>query len=97
MPKQKDICWIIFKSNWDMQAILERARKERVDFIIHAGDLCEGPSDVMEVIDLYNGCEIPTYPCLGNHETDTTSYEETLRLYHMEDGHYYFGRNHDHH
>jgi len=77
----------------DMQFILERAQKEQVDFIIHAGDFCEGPSTVTEVVGLYHDCKIPTYHCLGNHETDLTSYEETLRLYHMEDGHYYFDNN----
>ena len=77
----------------DMEVIYERAKWENVDFIIHAGDFCAGPSTVPDFVERYNNFEIPTYHCLGNHETDFTSYEETLRLYNMEDGHYFFDNN----
>ncbi len=59
-------------------------------FMLHAGDLCSGPSlrpDLMEALD--NG-PIPTYHCLGNHDTDKTAYEEVLKIYHMPNGHYHF-------
>ena len=77
----------------DMEVIYERAKRENVDFIIHAGDFCAGPSKVPDFVERYNNFEIPTYHCLGNHETDFTPYEETLRLYNMEDGHYFFDNN----
>ena len=77
----------------DMEIIYERAKREKVDFIIHAGDFCAGPSTVPDFVERYNNFEIPTYHCLGNHETDGTPYEETLRFYNMEDGHYFFDNN----
>jgi len=77
----------------DMDFILHRAETENVDFIIHAGDLCHGPSTVSDFVKYYNDFKIPTYHCLGNHDTDETSYEETLKFYNMVDGHYYFDNN----
>jgi len=85
---------VFYKGTWeDMDFILQRAEAENVDFIIHAGDFCHGPSTVPDFVKHYNEFKIPTYHCLGNHDTDTTSYEETLNLYNMEDGHYYFDNN----
>ncbi len=77
-------------SEEDLAFIQQRAEKEKVDFIIHAGDFCHGPSGVLDYVRLYNDFHIPSYHCLGNHDTDKTAYEETLKLYNMPDGHYYF-------
>ena len=85
---------VFYKGTWeDMDFILKRAEVQNVDFIIHVGDLCHGPSTVPEFIEHYNNFKILTYHCLGNHDTDKTSYAETLKMYHMEDGHYYFDNN----
>ena len=40
------------------------------------------------LVEKYNNFQIPTYNCLGNHDTDNTSFEETLKLYKMENGYY---------
>ena len=74
----------------DLDFLEERALRENCSFIIHAGDFSHGPSQVADYVNRYNGFRLPAYHCLGNHDTDKTPYAETLRLYNMPDGHYYF-------
>lgn len=74
----------------DLDLIEQRAVKENCSFIIHAGDFSHGPAHVTDYVERYNNLSIPTYHCLGNHDSDKTSYAETLRLYNMPDGHYFF-------
>ncbi len=69
---------------------IRRAQEENCDFILHAGDLCHGPAQVPELMEIFDNSPIPVYHCLGNHDTDGTAYEETLKLYHMENGYYFF-------
>ncbi|MBR7111329.1 MAG: metallophosphoesterase [Clostridia bacterium] len=71
----------------EMQAVAER---ENCDFIIHAGDFCHGPSRVMDFVEKYNNFHIPSYHCLGNHDSDNTPFEETVKLYNMPNEYYYF-------
>ncbi len=73
-----------------LEFIQQRAKEEKCSFIIHAGDFSHGPSHIRDYLALYNDFEIPSYHCLGNHDSDSTSYAETLRLYNMPDGHYFF-------
>ena len=73
--------------------ILERAKSEKCDFVIHCGDMCHNPPAVKDYIDYYNGFELPTYHVLGNHETDGCSYEDVLKTFKLEKGHYFFDRN----
>lgn len=74
----------------DLAVIQQRAEQENVDFIIHAGDLCHGPGDVADFVKCYTDFHIPSYHVLGNHDTDHTAYDQTLKLYNMPDGHYFF-------
>lgn len=74
----------------DLVFIQQRAVQAGCDFIIHAGDFCHGPSEVSDYVELYNNSPIPAYHVLGNHDSDRTSYEETLKHYRMPNGHYYF-------
>lgn len=74
----------------DLEFIRDRAVKEGCSFVIHAGDFSHGPSLVPDYVKLYEDFPIPTYHCLGNHDSDKTSYAETLKMYRMPDGHYYF-------
>ena len=74
----------------DLAAIRGRAVRENCAFVIHAGDFCHGPSHILDYLALYEAFPLPVYHCLGNHDSDSTSYEETLRLYRMPDGHYSF-------
>ncbi len=73
-----------------LKEIQEAAERENCDFIIHAGDFCHGPSNVMDFVDAYNNFHIPSYHCLGNHDADNTTFEETVKLYHMPNEYYYF-------
>ena len=74
----------------DWRVIRRRAEESGAEFIIHAGDLCHGPSLVPDFIAEVNASPIPVYHCLGNHDSDRTSYAETLKAYNMPDGHYFF-------
>jgi len=78
-----------------LDIIQKRAEAENCEFIIHAGDFCHGPGrdNVAGYLKKYNDFHIPSYHCLGNHDTDGTSYAETLEKYNMPDGHYYFDNN----
>jgi len=74
----------------DLRLMQQRAKEEKCDFLIHAGDFCHGPTLVPDYVKAYHDFEIPGYHVLGNHDTDKTPYEETLAMYHMPDGHYFF-------
>lgn len=76
-----------------LEAILDRAKKEQVDFIIHCGDLSWDQSKHLDAIKQYNHFEIPTYHCLGNHDMDVLSLQDTVALYEMPHEYYYFDRN----
>ncbi len=56
----------------DLDVILKASEQADVDFIIHAGDLTFGPSNHLDFVKKYNEFHIPTYNCLGNHDTDAT-------------------------
>ena len=77
----------------DLHMIQRRAEEEKCEFIIHAGDFCHGPTSVPEYVKEYNDFHIPSYHCLGNHDADWCSYEETIKLYNMPNGYYYFDCN----
>jgi len=74
----------------DLHTLQRRAEEESCDFIIHAGDFCHGPTLVPDYVKAYNDFHIPSYHCLGNHDSDHTSYEETLKYYNMPNGYYSF-------
>ena len=77
----------------DLRLIQEKAVENGCEFIIHAGDFCHGPTTVPDYVKAYNDFFIPSYHCLGNHDADWCSYEETIALYNMPDGNYYFDCN----
>lgn len=85
---------VFMGGTWEDLALLQRrAEEEKCDFIIHAGDFCHGPAQVADYVKAYNDFHIPSYHSLGNHDTDNTSFEETLKYYNMPDGHYFFDCN----
>lgn len=73
-----------------LEVMLAAAEKNNVDFIIHGGDFVSKSDEATELMDKYNNFHIPTYHCIGNHDTDGTPYENVLKNYKMPDGHYYF-------
>lgn len=77
-------------TNEDLKIIQNAAEENNCDFIVHAGDFCHGPSHHKEFVSAYNDFHIPSYHCLGNHDTDRTPLEETLKAYNMSAEYYYF-------
>lgn len=78
---------------WEwLDRILDHARQEKVDFIIHLGDLTHNPQKHLDFVNHYNDCEIPAYHVIGNHDDDGNPHEVTLQCYRMERGYYYFDR-----
>ena len=75
-----------------LKIIQTRAERENCDFIIQGGDLTHGPSRevVWEYLKMHNSFHIPSYNCIGNHDTDFTSLEETLQYYRMPNNYYFF-------
>lgn len=57
----------------DFQKILDRAKDNNVDFILHGGDFCNDYAGSPELIDLYlnNPYGLPVYGVYGNHELET--------------------------
>ncbi len=73
-----------------LEEMLAAAEKNNVDFILHGGDFVSKSDEAPELMDKYNNFHIPTYHCIGNHDTDGTPYEKLLINYKMPDGHYFF-------
>lgn len=73
-----------------LRMIQRRAEKENVSFIIHAGDFCHDAPNHPELMKLYNDFHIPSYHCIGNHETDLAPLDAVLEQYKMESNQYYF-------
>ena len=74
----------------DMDFIFRRALAENASFIIHTGDLTHGPSDDPDFLHFCNHAPLPFYHVLGNHDSDHTLFEETMQLYGLTTGHYFF-------
>ena len=75
-----------------LDAIIERARTAKVDFIIHLGDLVHRSLDprARAFVARYNACGLPAYHTIGNHENDGGTERDTLRLYGLPRGYYSF-------
>ena len=75
----------------DLRFFHRRAQETGCDFIIHAGDFAHGPASVKQpYLDIYHDTPIPAYHVMGNHDTDETTLDETLRLYRMPAPYYFF-------
>ncbi|MBQ5929695.1 MAG: metallophosphoesterase, partial [Clostridia bacterium] len=57
----------------DMQSILDKAKANNADFIIHAGDFCNNYSGSPELFKTYlqNNYNMPAYGIYGNHELES--------------------------
>ncbi len=76
----------------DLEILQKAAEENGCEMMIHAGDFCHGPSTCIDYVKAYNDFHIPSYHCLGNHDSDNTSFEETLKAYNMPADHYYFDK-----
>ncbi len=98
----KKVCFSVFADlhyrdgdwNWAtrrLEAILERAEKHNVDFIMHCGDFCHNVETAAPVIGRYNSFRIPARHTMGNHDFERTDgIEPVLRAYRMDEKSYYF-------
>ena len=74
----------------ELKEIQETAERENCDFIIHAGDFCNAPAKYKDFVDAYNDFHIPSYHCIGNHESGSNTFAQTLAVYKMDSPYYYF-------
>ena len=75
-----------------LKQLQKRAEDSGCDFIIHAGDFCYGYDLSPEYLDDYTHFHIPSYHCLGNHDCDFTTFEDTLKHFNMPASYYFFDR-----
>jgi hypothetical protein len=73
-----------------LQKIIDRAKENKADFILHLGDFCSTPLQSESLIRAYNTCGIPAYHVLGNHDADLCTKEEAVTAYGMPHNYYYF-------
>ncbi len=75
----------------DLKFFEKRAKEEGCDFIIHAGDLCHGPTykDNADYVKAYNDLDLPTYHCIGNHDADHSTFDDVIKYYDMSAEYYY--------
>ena len=75
-----------------LHRLQKRAEETGCELMIHTGDFCHGGDEVRDHIEEYNDFHIPSYHCLGNHDTERTPFEETLKRYRMPNNYYFFDR-----
>ena len=76
-----------------LEKILRRAEESKVDFVLHLGDFLHNPVKYKDYADRYNDFHIPTFHTIGNHDNDGCTHEETLEVYRMKSGHYFYDFN----
>ena len=76
--------------NDPLTIIQKHAEEAGCEMILHAGDFCHRPKELVDYINRYNNFHIPSYHCLGNHDMDRATLDETLEIYKMPKDYYYF-------
>ena len=71
-----------------LRKIQKAAEEAEVDMILQLGDFTHGPTTVMDFVNEYNNFHIPSYNCIGNHDTELSTREEVVKAYNMPDAHY---------
>lgn len=71
-----------------LRKIQKAAEEAEVDIILQLGDFTHGPTTVMDFVNEYNNFHIPSYNCIGNHDTELSTREEVVKAYNMPDAHY---------
>ena len=64
------------------------AEEENCDMILHLGDFTHGPTTVPDFVNEYNNFHIPSYNCLGNHDTELCTRDEAVKAYNLPSHHY---------
>ena len=74
-----------------LDRILQRAVDAKCDFVIHCGDMVHDCVKYRDFVDRYlDFGKVPTYYCLGNHEDEFQTHEETMRSLRLEKEYYSF-------
>lgn len=76
-----------------LETILDRADREKTDFVIHLGDFAHNPVKDRDYVDVYNNFKQPTYHVLGNHDGERSTYEGMLEAFRMKSNFYHFDCN----
>lgn len=71
-----------------LHRLQKAAEEENCDMILQLGDMTHGPTTVMDFVNEYNNFHIPSYNCLGNHDTELCSRDEAVKAYNMPSHHY---------
>lgn len=61
--------------------ILERARKEKVDFVVSLGDLCDPIPENTHLVQSLRSLGVPFFHTIGNHETDACDLEVCMDFF----------------
>ena len=80
----------VFPADWShLRSLQRRAEETGCEMIIPTGDFCHGGEESQDYINAYNNFHIPSYHCLGNHDSDGAPLADTLKRYRMPADHYY--------
>lgn len=72
-----------------LQAFLDEAVRQRVDFIVELGDLSHSKG-LGKILDVWNGYPGKRYHVIGNHDIDRMARPDLLKAMGMESGYYSF-------
>ena len=77
-----------------LEKILARAENAHCDMVIHLGDFVHNVLKAPEkaYVKMYNESRVPSYHCLGNHDSDDCPCAATFDAYRMREGHYFFDK-----
>lgn len=87
--------WVNCRDTSFLEKIMARAESEGCDFMIHLGDFVHNVTspETKAYVKMYGSFKIPGYHCLGNHDQDGNSWQETCAAFHMPaEGYYSFDR-----
>lgn len=73
-----------------IRELLDKARNEKVDFIVSLGDLCYPIKENQHILEALNLSEIPIYHTIGNHDTQGYDIEDTLKFLAYDKSYYAF-------
>ena len=71
-----------------LHKLQKAAEDNNCDMMLHLGDMTHGPTTVMDFVKEYTDFHIPSYSCLGNHDTELSTRDEVVKAYKMPDHHY---------
>ena len=78
-------------SAYRLQTFLDDAASKDLDFIIQMGDLCHS-TGVERILSVWNSYEGEKYHMFGNHDMDNGYKIDMLKLYNLDEGHYYLDK-----